>query len=63
MRGVGLKAQWHIIPPNRKFFDLTKEIHNALQGSKFSLSSFSKELYYRHMKKSAKLMRNIKGNV
>lgn len=63
MRGVGLKAQWHIIPPNRKFFDLTKEIHNALQGKKFSLSSSSKELYYRHMKKSARLMRNMKADV
>ncbi len=63
MQGVGLKAEWHIIPPNRKFFGLTKELHNALQGKDFILSFKARRLYQRHMEESARLMLDMKSDV
>lgn len=63
MKGVGIQAQWFCIPPGREFFSLTKEIHNALQGKKFSLSPYSKKLYYRYMEKSAGLMLDMKADI
>jgi trehalose synthase len=32
MRDVGLDAEWRIIPGDDPFFDVTKRIHNGLQG-------------------------------
>lgn len=63
MKGVGLKAQWYVIPPGRKFFGLTKELHNALQGKEFSLNFASRRLYHRYMEKSANLMLDMKADV
>ena len=63
MKGIGIKAKWFVIPPGRKFFALTKEIHNALQGKKFPLSFTSRRLYHRYMERSAKLMLDMKADV
>ena len=63
MRGVGLRARWHIIPPGRKFFNLTKQIHNALQGKKFSLSFSSRRLYQRYTEKSAEMMLDMRADI
>lgn len=63
MQGLGIKAEWHIIPPGRKFFGLTKELHNALQGKDFALSFKARRLYQHHMEKSAKLMLDMKADV
>ena len=32
MRDVGLEAEWRVIPGDDPFFDVTKRIHNGLQG-------------------------------
>jgi trehalose synthase len=33
MRDVGLEAEWHVIFGREEFFNATKLMHNALQGS------------------------------
>lgn len=63
IKGVGLRAQWHIIPPGRKFFHLTKELHNALQGKHFHLPFVSRRLYQHYMERSAKSMLDMKSDV
>jgi len=63
MKGLGILADWYVVPPGRKFFYLTKEIHNALQGENFSLSSRSRKLYERRMEKSARLMLDMKADI
>jgi len=63
MKGVGLEAHWHVIPPGRKFFGLTKEIHNALQGKEYTLSSHSRRLYQYHMERAAKAMLDMKSDI
>jgi trehalose synthase len=32
MRDVGLEAEWRVVPGTEAFFDVTKAIHNGLQG-------------------------------
>ncbi len=56
MKGLGIKAEWQIIPPRKKFFNLTKELHNALQGKEFALDFHSRRLYQRYIEKTASLM-------
>jgi trehalose synthase len=56
MKGLGIKAEWQVIPPRKEFFYLTKELHNALQGKEFSLDFNSRKLYQRYIEKTASLM-------
>jgi len=35
LRSLGIKADWQIIRGNRRFFTITKGLHNALQGAPF----------------------------
>ena len=39
MRDVGLDAEWQVIHGESDFFEVTKTIHNALQGSETGLTS------------------------
>jgi trehalose synthase len=63
MRGVGLKAEWYINPPGEKFFVLTKQIHNALQGEEFKFPFSARKLYIRHMESTAKLMQDMAADL
>jgi len=36
-RGVGIKADWQVIRGDRRFFTVTKSLHNALQGTPYPL--------------------------
>ena len=35
LRSIGIEADWQIIRGDRRFFTVTKGLHNALQGAKF----------------------------
>jgi len=35
LRGLGIKADWQVIRGDRRFFTITKALHNALQGAEF----------------------------
>ena len=63
MKGVGIDACWHVIPPGQNFFGLTKEIHNALQGKEYVLSFQGRRLYHYHMERAAKLMLDMKSDI
>ena len=45
MRDVGLEAEWRVMYGRDEFFDVTKGIHNALQGSPHGLGDGQKEIY------------------
>jgi len=63
MKGVGINADWHVIPPGEKFFGLTKDLHNALQGKEYILSFHSRRLYHYHMERAAKLMLDMNSDI
>lgn len=42
---VGLQAEWRVLAKNERFFEVTKKIHNALQGMIVGLSEEEKQIY------------------
>src|SRR5215212_7127377 len=48
MRDAGLDVEWRIIKGADEFFDVTKTIHNALQGDSKSLTGYEIETFRRY---------------
>jgi trehalose synthase len=48
MRDVGLECDWQIVIGREEFFNVTKMLHNALQGNPHSLSAEDWEIYDRY---------------
>ena len=48
MRSVGLDTEWRIIHGEDEFFNVTKKIHNALQGSPVGLTPEEEAIYHRY---------------
>src|ERR687885_880376 len=48
MRDVGLDVEWRIIRGADEFFDATKTIHNALQGSPQGLTAEQEDVFRRY---------------
>ncbi len=57
MRDVGLDAQWKVIEGTTEFFDVTKTIHNALQGMKTPLTEELKNIYLQQNAANASQMK------
>ncbi len=48
MRDAGLETDWRIIFGRDEFFDVTKRIHNALQGDPIGLTSEQRATFHRY---------------
>src|SRR2546429_5007408 len=48
MASAGLEVEWRIIRGAEEFFEVTKTIHNALQGSPQSLTADEQEIFRRY---------------
>lgn len=60
---IGLNANWYIIPPNGGFFEVTKQIHNFLQGKEGSLSEEQKKIYLEYNHFLARLLEKIEYDI
>jgi trehalose synthase len=58
MRDAGLEAEWQIIQGQDEFFDVTKTIHNALQGSPRTPSPEEQEIFRRYNRENAAALEN-----
>ena len=56
MRDAGLDTEWRVIYGQEEFFDVTKAIHNALQGNPRSLSDEEQEIYRRYNRDNAEAL-------
>ncbi len=54
MRDLGVDAEWKVIFGEEDFFDVTKALHNALQGGKFKITEKQWESYLEVNKMNAK---------
>src|SRR5437870_11127245 len=45
LRDLGIAADWRIIAGDTKFFQVTKHIHNGLQGAAKELTQAEKQIY------------------
>ena len=57
MRSLGLSTDWVVINPSPSFFQVTKKVHNLLQGAEGELSSEEKETYLGDVQRVAEQMR------
>jgi trehalose synthase len=53
MREAGLATEWRVIYGQDEFFDVTKAIHNALQGNPRSLTPEEQDVYRRYNRDNA----------
>lgn len=56
MRDLGLHADWKVIFGDEKFFSVTKDFHNALQGGAYILEDTVKEVYLDCNTRNARLL-------
>jgi trehalose synthase len=54
MQDAGLETEWRIIRGAEEFFNVTKTIHNALQGNPQGLTAEQQEIYRRYNEDNAK---------
>jgi trehalose synthase len=53
MAQAGLDVEWRIIQGEEEFFDVTKTIHNALQGSPLAVAPEQEQVYRRYAARNA----------
>src|SRR5437773_3377775 len=53
LRDAGVDAHWAVLDAPPAFYDITKKIHNALQGMELDLSEEEKELFLEVARKNA----------
>jgi trehalose synthase len=56
MREAGLVTEWRVIYGQDEFFDVTKAIHNGLQGNPRSLTSEEQDVYRQYNRENAKAL-------
>jgi trehalose synthase len=62
-RSVGVDAVWYVLPPDDEFFQVTKRIHNWMQGKAGHLSRQDREVYLAYSERVAKQMRDLSADV
>jgi len=63
MRDVGLDAEWYTAPFDGDFFEITKRMHNALQGKDCPITSNEKKKYMEQVGLVAELMKEMKPDI
>src|SRR3972149_8680911 len=61
MNDLGLQATWHVLDPDEAFFDVTKKLHNGLQGKPTSVAAHETERYFRHNELTARQIQELSG--
>jgi trehalose synthase len=56
MRDAGLETEWRVIYGQDEFFDVTKAIHNGLQGNPRCLSEGEQEIFRRYNRENAEAL-------
>lgn len=55
-RGLGIEAEWQVITGDDAFFEVTKGLHNALQGGEFTLGEEGLREYVEHSRQNAEAL-------
>jgi len=63
IKGLGIKADWYTIPCPIEFFDISKKIHNALQGQGCNFPLSFQKYYFNCLKRVSFLMKDMSSDV
>ncbi len=58
MDGLGVKTQWYCIGPDKDFFQVTKNIHNSLQGGSRQFASRAHKIFLLQNRRIAEEIQN-----
>src|SRR4029078_5735648 len=53
MNRLGIKTEWRVIQGSPDFFNITKKMHNALQGGDINLTDLKLQIYWSVVNKNA----------
>ena len=56
MQDIGLETEWRVIYGQDEFFDVTKTIHNALQGDPQSLDEAQRKVFEKYNRMNAEAL-------
>lgn len=56
MRDAGVQAHWQIIHGQEEFFEVTKLLHNTLQGADDELTADQRDIWWRYQRLNAELL-------
>jgi trehalose synthase len=63
LQSLGLDAEWYVLPPHDEFFDITKRLHNALQGHADGLSAADWSTYLHVLEQIAHGLQRLSADV
>lgn len=63
LRSLGLDADWYTLPPHDDFFEVTKRVHNALQGDGATLGPDDWRTYFSVLESVAATMRRLSADM
>jgi trehalose synthase len=63
MQSIGIDTEWYVLTPDPVFFEVTKKLHNMLQGKAASLSSAERQVYLAHARQTAEEMRAVDADI
>lgn len=63
LKGLGVEAEWHVVSPDDGFFEVTKKIHNLLQGKAGSLTETERLVYLEHARQTAQEAKRLGADV
>ena len=61
MQDAGLEVEWRILRGQEEFFNVTKTIHNGLQGNPEGLSEADREVYDRYQRLNTSRSSGVSG--
>src|SRR5262249_35274256 len=63
LQSVGIDASWYVLPPDDAFFEVTKQIHNWLQGEPGRVAAHHKRTYRAYLELLAAQMQALAADV
>ena len=63
MEDGGLRSSWYVVEPHKPFFEVTKKIHNGLQGKTVELSPDEVALYREHNERLAERIAELESTI
>jgi len=63
LQDVGVDASWYVLPPDDRFFSVTKQVHNWLQGAPGEIGPDDKRTYSSYLQRLAAQMADLDADV
>lgn len=63
LHSLGIDVEWRVLPVDMDFFEITKSLHNAMQGADYDFSDKAKKKYLDYNRKVAGMLKGLKADI